>query len=260
MNTRTFFIGSSPAQTCVISRKRFIRHLLLTVFLGLTPFTLRAELVGHWTFDTETNGTTPDSSGNGFDGLLQNGAEVISDPERGNVLQGSGPDFGNGVEFDTLVESHTLGESQGATVAAWVKVSETSGHIYNPIFKLAGAQNELISFGLFNSDSTYIYCFFEGSEPGPNNNDQVTITGSERFNWDEWVHVALTLDRVNDEAITYVNGMPGVPRSISLPGDGELIWTSAVVGDFGGLVDDLRYYDEVLAPAQIEEIMNTSKP
>src|SRR5262249_49781765 len=79
-------------------------------------------LVVYLAFD---DGTASDSSGNGNDGTFVNGAAVVSDSTRGNVLMLDGVDayvdLGNGPIFDLSIENE-------ATIAAWVKVALSHNH------------------------------------------------------------------------------------------------------------------------------------
>lgn len=44
------------------------------------------------------------------------------------------------------------------------------------------------------------------------------------------------------------------PVDISSVGDGKLAWSDVGIGEFGGYIDDLRYYDEPLSHNQVAEL------
>jgi hypothetical protein len=44
-------------------------------------------LLGWWKFDQAAQGVTPDSSGNGRNGVLAGDCQIVNDTERGSVLQ-----------------------------------------------------------------------------------------------------------------------------------------------------------------------------
>lgn len=74
-----------------------------------------AGLVGLWRFD---DGTAADSSGNGNDGTLENGASVAED----SPYDGGHSLFVDGGEQHVLVPHHdSLNAADGITIAAWVK-------------------------------------------------------------------------------------------------------------------------------------------
>ena len=102
---------------------------------------------------------------------------------------------------------------------------------------------------------------------GDGGKDQVQVIGDTAVVNGEWTHVAITYNRLSNQAITYVNGVAQAsPTDISIVGDGALDWDFGVIGRnpdhtdedsryFGGLIDDVRIYDRPLSSVEIAELL-----
>ena len=227
-------------------------------------------LVGQWEFESEAGGITPDSSGNGHDGTLEGNATLTTDAQRGSVLELSGLGVdADGVNIDSTLEIPTLPAGRGVSLAAWIKrnADASAGDVFSYVIGLGSSGNfPIVTLGI--SDSTgFIRAFIEGDGAG---SDQVDVDGDTAVSDGVWTHIAVTFDRQNDEAITYVDGVAqATPTDISAVGDGALDWGNAVIGrrggfsgadadHFGGLVDDVHYYDKVLTAAEIQALAATA--
>ena len=115
--------------------------------------------------------------------------------------------------------------------------------------------------------SLRVHGFVEGD--GADTQSEITGTGSIAAN--EWTHIAITYDRLNNEAKTYINGVLDSTTDISGVGDGILVWSEAKLGGgfvtaspgpttttFMGQMDDVRIHDEVLPQAQIAALASLS--
>ncbi|MCH7224799.1 LamG-like jellyroll fold domain-containing protein [Haloferula sp. A504] len=226
-------------------------------------------LVGKWEFESEAGGVTPDSSGNGHDGTLEGNANLTMDAERGSVLELSGLGVdADAVDIDAILEIPTLPSGRGVTLAAWIKrnADASAGDIYSYVIGLGDSGDiPIVTLGI--DDATgLVKGFIEGELAG---NDQVDVDGDTVVTDGVWTHIAVTYNRINNEGITYVNGVAqGSPTDISAAGDGALDWNFATIGrrtnvsgldsaHFGGLIDDVCYYDEVLTPAEIAALAET---
>jgi hypothetical protein len=223
-------------------------------------------LVGKWEFESEAGGVTPDSSGNGHDGTLEGNANLTVDAERGSVLElsGLGAEAAR-INIDSTVEIPPLPAGRGATLAAWIKrnADTSAGDKYAYPIGIGQSGNfPIITIGI--ADATgFVTGFIEGDSGG---NDQVEVIGDSAVADGVWTHIAITYDRINNEAITYVNGVAqGTATDISVVGDGALDWGFGVIGmnvngsstdanHFGGLVDDVCYFDKVLTPEEIQAL------
>lgn len=244
--------------------KGFKRAVLTMCFAATSCVPLRAELVGHWKFDTAEGEVTPDAGSGEHHGVLADGSVIVDDAERGSVLRVAGPGKGGGVDFPTLADGYVLPENAGATIAVWVKRDGdgTGGDVYDSLFTLAGRHAELLSISLDSENKTRkgpsgIVVYFEGDKPGNNKDgDQVTLGMQGVVPDDTWSHVAVTLNRKDNVGYLYFNGIPMGPFDLSGVGDGPLIWAKASVNAFGGCLDELMFFD---APLTHEEIAILAK-
>jgi len=223
-------------------------------------------LIGHWEFEDSTGGTyTADSSGNGHSGSFKGGATVVTDPVRGKVLSLSGLKSRNDmVDIDSVKNIPDLLAHRGLTLAAWIKrnTDASAGGRYAYVIGLGASEdNPIMSLGI-NQSNRLVTGYIEGD----GDKDQVEVIGDSAVVNGKWTHVAITYNRLSNQAITYVNGLAQAsPTDISIVGDGALDWKFGVIGRtpdhsegnsrfFGGLIDDVRIYDRPLLPEEIAEL------
>ena len=140
---------------------------------------------------------------------------------------------------------------------------DSGGHKYGYIVAV-GASGDIpvMSLGI-NDDTRFVTGFIEGDAEG---DDQIMVVGDNTVEGGVWTHVAITYDRVNNEAITYVNGVAqGSPTDISIVDDSALDWSMGLIGRtpdifdiddryFGGLIDDVCIYDRPLKSNEIRAL------
>ncbi|TWU26015.1 LamG-like jellyroll fold domain-containing protein [Bythopirellula polymerisocia] len=90
---------------------------------------------------------------------------------------------------------------------------------------------------------------------------QVEVTGVGSVPANTWTHVAITYDRVNDVATTYINGFPDNTIGIGGVDDGAISYSSSSLGggfynsghhdSFLGMMDNVMVFDEALSQSQI---------
>jgi hypothetical protein len=102
-----------------------------------------------------------------------------------------------------------------------------------------------------------------GFVEGDGADTQYEITGTDPVAANIWSHIAITYDRLNNEAKTYVNGVLDSTTLIPGVGDGDLAWSDAMLGGgfmtiggsrdntFMGKMDDVRIYYRVLSQSEI---------
>jgi hypothetical protein len=241
---------------------------LFVAMLSLQP--VSAGLVGLWEFESAPGGLTPDSSGNGHSATLEGNANLAVDPERGSVLElsGLGTDA-DAVNINSTLAIPTLPANGGATLAAWIKRNDdaSAGDTFSYVLGLGNSGDApVMTIGI--ADATGLITGYVEGVGSPDT--QVVVTGDTAVVDGVWTHIAVTYDRVNNEAITYVNGVAqGTPTNISAVGDGALDWSFATSGrlvnasgndvfHFGGLIDDVYYYDDVLTPVEIQTLASVS--
>ena len=112
--------------------------------------------------------------------------------------------------------------------------------------------------------SRRVHGFVEGNGA----DTQYAITGTGSIAANAWTHIAITYDRDNNEAKTYINGVLDSTTDISGVGDGVLDWADAKLGGgfvtaapgattttFMGQMDDVRIYDNVLSTSEIAALV-----
>jgi hypothetical protein len=209
---------------------------------------LDGALVARLNFD---DGTAADSSGNGNDGTLRNGAAIVSDSERGQVLLLDGVDdyveLGNGGSLD-------LSGVNQATVAAWIKIAVSHNH--NAILS-KGEWKEAYSL-VVKGDTTPKDQLWTGND--------VSVFSGSAIPLNAWTHVAVTIN--GDLTTFYINGQVagGVHQD-----RGEAIdntTTAVCIGReqysgslpagrwfFNGRMDDVRIYGRELTQGEIQTAM-----
>jgi hypothetical protein len=214
-------------------------------------------LIGHWKFESRIDGVnTPDSSGNGHIGRFEGGSGIVDDPGRGKVLSLSGKGM---VDIDSVKNIPNLLPQRGLTLAAWIK--RTPSGLYQRYAFVIGLgqtrDNPIATLGIFNG---VVHGFIEGD----GSSDQLEVTGDTPVKDGVWTHIAITFDRAENQAISYVNGVAQTsPTDISRVGDGELDWEFGTIGKtlgsghqqhFEGLIDDVRIYDRPLSVGEIRKL------
>ncbi|MBN2212377.1 MAG: LamG domain-containing protein [Sedimentisphaerales bacterium] len=159
----------------------------------------------------------------------------------------------------------------GITLAAWVNPEEIHARGNNPDPKFA----HVIALGAYGDNPI---ATLEISQPsvgqkrvhgwieGNGADTQYEITGLGNIAANAWTHIAITYDRVNNQAKTYINGI--LDNTIAIPGvgDGILDFTGMYFqigggiathhdATFLGMIDDVMVYDEALTEAQIQAIV-----
>ncbi|MFK7909784.1 MAG: LamG-like jellyroll fold domain-containing protein [Akkermansiaceae bacterium] len=225
---------------------------------------LNQGLIGHWDFEnTVYNSHTDDTSGNGHTGILQGDAEIVADPVRGNVLSLSGIQSSKDmVDIDSIKNIPNLLAHRGLTLAAWIKRNPNSSSNLRYAYVIGLGQegdHPIATLGVY---SGVVDGFIEGEA----DSQQAQITGDTPVTDGVWTHIAITIDRMENLAVSYVNGVPQAsPTDISAVDDGELDWEFGKIGRtlgtshtqyFAGLIDDVRVYDRPLTAAEIADLAN----
>jgi hypothetical protein len=210
-------------------------------------------LVARITFD---DGTANDSSGLGHHGVFVNGAAVVTDSERGNVLSLNGVnqyvDLGNGGFLD-------LSDNNQATITAWVKpVTSKAHHAVVTKGEWKDAYSLLINGNTATKDQLWT------------GNDTGVFSGSA-IPLNTWTHVAVVIN--GDLTTFYVNGqLSGTANqdrgtAIDNTTNGVSIGREQYSGSlpagrwfFNGLVDEVRLYESALAAAEIQTTLGNTAP
>ena len=236
---------------------------LVVVFAWALAHRASADLVGFWEFEDADGGVIKDSSGNGYNGMIVGGAEVVTDPVRGQVLRNV---TGGSVDlFNVPNPVPGFAANSSITLAAWVKPEATPLTNWDYVIQLGrNGDNPIVSLGVTTDGR--IASYTESDQPG-GNLDQVNVFSGavEGGNtvFESWHHIAVVYDRATDTATTYIDGVADATTDISLlQDDYAFTWTSAFLGTdqgdgrfYVGLMDDVAIFDHALTEAEIQDIM-----
>ncbi len=199
-------------------------------------------------------------------------ASLLSNPQiDGQWLQGSGCGAWDNNRVN-LITGPQIAANAGLTLMLWV-YPETNHVTWrdettpNPDFchlVALGAYGNTPIASLELDASKHVHGWIEGD----GSDTQYEITGTDIIDPCTWTHIAITYDRVNNAAKTYINGILDSTTAISGVGDGALNFSYGTIGGgflyyphretFLGMLDDVRIYDEVLTQQQIYDIFNAS--
>jgi hypothetical protein len=165
------------------------------------------------------------------------------------------------VDIDSVKNISNLLANRGITLAAWVKLNSVSSTNLQYAYVVGLGQegdHPIATLGVLNG---VVNGYLEGDVASR----QVGVTGDTTIKAGVWTHIAITIDRVGNKAISYVNGVAQAsPVDISAIDDGELDWGFGTIGRtlgsnhiqyFGGLIDDVRIYDRPLSSKEVAELV-----
>ncbi len=226
-------------------------------WIGMLDIT--SNLVLHQTFDTNAN----DSSGNNYDGTLNNGAYIGTNPATNQIGPGKLNLDGVNDYVDLSPHINNFQDLTQGTISAWVKTTTTDGTIF------------AVSDSGDTNSSALIYLFegklaFSVSE-GHRNEYLLDVVTQANINDNAWHHVAvavgptgnrLFIDGVQATSLTYYDGNPGRSDFFSNVSRLDTMTIGAnwydsnlsLVAD--GLLDDVRVYDRALSNSDIDELFN----
>ena len=179
---------------------------------------------------------------NNFNGTLVNGASIVNDPTRGNVLNLSS----SSQQYVRLA----TGAGSAQTVSSWVKWN--GGGNWQRIFDL-GKNNNCFFFLTPCNSSTQLQC----SITPDNATYKRTVEARSSLPSNQWVHVAVTMN--GREGILYLNGdAVGVNNSVNLlpsdiAGNNCYLGRSQFSADpyFNGRLSAMRLDSRVLSRAEL---------
>jgi hypothetical protein len=144
-----------------------------------------ADLAGHYTF--EGGNADDQAAGTANNGTLQNGASIVTDGERGQVLSLDGVD-------DSVRIAGLFGQPESATLAAWINLDSAATN-----------EDEILSIGnsvvLRYAHNTDELKFFIKTSSG-----FVGIDTGISLATDTWHHVAGSVDDATGDLTVYING------------------------------------------------------
>ncbi|MCA9241773.1 MAG: alginate lyase family protein, partial [Planctomycetales bacterium] len=223
-----------------------------TGFSNTVRITNGPELIAHLQFDEASGATAADSTGNGIDGTLENGA-TFTGGQSGNAV-----DLSGGNQYVSLPDNVTEGLSD-FTIATWVKLDSLD--TWSRIFDLGDPNGRYLfltpraaSGNVRLSIATNYYYnqdIVEGTAPLP--------TG-------QWVHVAVSLEGTTGRL--YVNGeLVGSNTQVRLNpfqvGGTSQNWIGrSQYPDpyLDGQIDDFRIYNGALTNGDVYQLATGTPP
>ncbi len=211
-------------------------------------------LVGYWPLDDSSGSTATDTSGNGHNGTLQNGATWVS----GKI--GAALSF-NGSNTTVDINSNVINTSTSFTVAAWVSLADVSswhtavsqdgnnvsGFYLQYTSPDAGTDGGKFAFALISADAT----------SGTSGRATSKFTPVANV----WYHIIGVYDAANKQSKLYVNGVLQSTQTISSAWNatsetviGRAKWSGAPVDYWSGLIDDVRIYNLAFADADASSL------
>ncbi|MHC4143658.1 MAG: LamG domain-containing protein [Planctomycetota bacterium] len=207
---------------------------------------LTGRMVAWWKFDKIESRIAVDSSGSGLDGRLVGGAQIISDPEKGNVLsldgEGDYVDCGNNPAFDI---------TSSITIAAWIKV-DTFDKRWQAVVTKGDTAWRLQREG--ETDALHFAC--TGLDVPSNRYS--AVYGERQMNDEKWHHVAGVYN--GRKMFLYVDGE--LDNSAEATGRINTNSWKVLIGEnaerkgrfWNGLIDDVRIYSYALSEAEIKAL------
>ncbi len=226
---------------------------------AIAEASIRRGLILDYKFDHNPgNGQITDASGTGNNGQVT-GAQWISDPQRGSVLQFSPPD-----QYILVPNNASLNPSN-LTLAAWIKTSD-QGDTWRRVFDKGWTNGFALSIagGHTHNNRTQGDAVIEIATKYSARSDQTVTDG-------QWHDVAVTYNGA--EQILYLDGVPQkhVVRWLgSVPSNDHDLTIginlvdpnpqyNEVGASFDGLMDEPMMFNRALSPAEIKFLFNSQR-
>jgi hypothetical protein len=202
-------------------------------------------IIGLWLFDEGEGDVAGDSSENGLDGQIMNGAKWVEGK------------FGDALELDGTDDYVDLGtderlKPQRLTIMAWFSTRKLSG--YGHIFQTGNDWNDMAGIVFRVHQDGF---FQSGVTQGPGNT--VSWVNGPSLKDDTWYHAALTFDGTT--IILYIDGV-----EVARTAGAEILYdqwparigshSHSVSSLFNGFIDEVAYFNEALEEKDVVAIMN----
>jgi hypothetical protein len=211
---------------------------------------LKAGLVGWWTFNEGTGTVAKDYSGTG------NSATLIGSPIWKPGAIGSAINLNGSSQYINVFGGSSLGFSGDITLAAWCFITNFSIGGDLVIARDNNSTGQRGYFIGFNSDSTPSFSVFKATDVESN------LKGPAPSVLNKWIHIAGTYHFVADgtsQMTLYINGVLNTNISTAV-GPRQTTTNDCHIGHrqysgftyyVGGMVDDPRIYNRALSAAEV---------
>ena len=226
-----------------MSKKTFLT-IIAGLVIGLAANNASASLVAWYQFSGNAN----DSAGSN-NGTLNNGATIITDSQRGQVLSLDGLN-----DYVDCGSGSSLNVTQ-FTWALWIKRGETTYSNERSLLSTEGGTNTQGTYGLqLDRGGSYqdkIQLIKHGMEVS------VAPLSTTPIQDMQWHHIAVTRSSDNAVAI-YIDGILDATGTLAertnfvklVIGDGHTEYSN-----FKGLMDDVRVYNNVLSAEEVRALI-----
>ncbi len=208
-------------------------------------------LTAHYRFDVNAS----DSLGS-FNGTLIGNASIDTTDATQKVGEGKLDLDGTGDYVNLSSGAGYLNTVGEGTIAVWVRTASADGNVVWSATD-SGDADSRVEFGLNASGQVY----FKVAEAGVTLTDIVT---TDSYNDGTWHHMAVTVD-ATEGAVVYVDGRAvGSDASNAFFNDvtnldsvhiGASRASSALVDEFNGQIDDVRFYTRALTADDVTEVI-----
>jgi hypothetical protein len=229
----------------------------LSVTVKNDTIPLNAGLSAHWTFDTEFNGVSLDTSGNNNAATLIGGAALSAGKYSTALL------LDNINEYASVPHSQTLQLSNAFSITLWVKHSAlpAAGQFS---FYLEKGRDDHDNFAVGVNDAQRTFIEFEDTTGSYN----YFSASSRPIPLGAWTHVAVVIDPRAQLINFYIDGQnagqfTNQKQFDSSSTDPLLIGRQnfgALTHPMQGLVDDLRIYNRALTASDIAYLYQAAPP
>ncbi len=228
--------------------------------LTYTVTTSQSAVLTHTVTVTIADGVLLDVSGMDHDGGLVNGATIVSDPERGDVLS-----FTKGAYIDSFTDGEFLNGLDEVTIGMWIKSNKTN------------IDQGFVKANDYNKNTKSLYMRYDKNGSNGNSKEvikaNITTTG-ERLKIEssieqqttEWQHVLMTWSS-GDRIHLYINGVEDEPSyhngsTVGVTKDATNFVIGRSVKDttqnrgWEGLIDDVRVYSRSVSASEVTNIVS----
>ncbi|MBI5044846.1 MAG: DUF2341 domain-containing protein [Candidatus Levybacteria bacterium] len=243
-------VDKVPAGTTSYSLYMYYGNSSATSKSDQSKFNLFNGLVGYWTHNDGTGGTTVDSSTQGNTGTISIGASGTQTTTTQAWTNGASGQYASGLNFDGTDDKVTISTNAAQfttsmTLSAWIK--PTAGGATQNIFDNSNPW----SYRLYRSGTTLS---IQLSTNGGNNGYH-SITSA--LTASVWQHVVAVFNGTN--IILYVNGNEVLSEAAgtSTIQSPSAAWVLGSYGSgeyFNGVIDDARAYNRALSSSEIKQI------
>jgi hypothetical protein len=246
-----------------LSAVKHCAMLVLSLTLLMSPNAnaqdITTGLIGHYQLEDDAGTTVVDSA-------ASNDASEVGTVDYGAGIIGQAITFDLTSEYVQLPNSFNIPNSGSLTTTAWVRTTDA----YGPVLALRNSGNTRPIWGMYigNNGATDNAGHFIPLMRHDGTNTFTEFTSTAAINDGTWHHVALVLDRANDQYVAYVDGTAytvgytsntGTSFNNQLAIGGELRWVleNRHGNDerfLSGDIDDVRIYNRALTSSDISAL------